>query len=252
MALGAGVLVWIAFLIAEENRRLETANDGLAGRFASAAADRRTSRRIVWIPASAVVIALCSIVAGAASTSRTQPPSAAAEALAAAPAWYTALRREALRSAELALSAPPSPATGWWYSSEECDPLPLHYARALASRPAVEQGLSIGLVLAVMFRESRFYPCAVSVSGAQGLMQLKPGTAAGEGVSDPFDPEDNVRGGVRYLSRMIERYNGNLFFALSAYKEGPNAVNPRAGQLPTGDTEQYVRDILDLAESLDD
>ena len=252
LAIGAGVLAWVALLIAEENGRLEAANHGLGSpaRCAPPTTDRQTSRRILWIPASAVLIALCGILANAGPGGRA-PSRSAAAAPAVTPSWYTALRREALLSAERALSAPAPAAAGWWRASEGCDPLPLHYARALASRPAGEQGLNIGLVLAVMFRESRFYPCAVSVSGAQGLMQLKPATAAGEGVDDPFDPEDNIRGGVRYLSRMIERYNGNLFFALSAYKQGPNAVDPLAGQLPTEDTEQYVRDILDLAESLD-
>lgn len=81
------------------------------------------------------------------------------------------------------------------------------------------------LVLAVMAKESSFRHKAVSSAGAMGLGQLMPSTAKDMGVSDPFSPEQNIRGMTRYLGMLLKKYQGNLDKALSAYNFGPNAVD---------------------------
>lgn len=94
--------------------------------------------------------------------------------------------------------------------------------------------------------ESAYDPWAVSRKGAQGLMQLMPATAARLAVSDPFDPEDNVRGGMREFARLIDRYSGNLALALAAYNAGEGAVERFKGVPPFAETRSYVTRIMTL------
>jgi soluble lytic murein transglycosylase len=108
---------------------------------------------------------------------------------------------------------------------------------------ARQQGLPPELVKAVIAAESDFDPEAVSRAGAQGLMQLMPRTAESLGVADPLRPEENVRGGARYLREMIERY-GDLRRALAAYNAGPAAVDRYGGVPPYRETRDYVRRVL--------
>ena len=117
---------------------------------------------------------------------------------------------------------------------------------------AREEGVSPELVFAVLYRESRLYPCAVSRSGAVGLMQLKPGTARLVGVRDYWDPEENIRGGARYLRRLLDLYGGDVALALGAYHAGPGRVSRyvHLERLPA--TRRYIGDVLILAESLTD
>jgi soluble lytic murein transglycosylase-like protein len=106
------------------------------------------------------------------------------------------------------------------------------------------EGLTPDLLRAVIGKESAYRPCAVSPAGAEGLMQLMPGTAAGLGVVNSFDPRQNVDGGARYLKQMLERYDGNLMLALAAYNAGPTRADS-AGALPLPlETTSYVSDIL--------
>lgn len=107
---------------------------------------------------------------------------------------------------------------------------------------AAKHGVDPSLVKAVIRAESSFRSDAVSRCGAQGLMQLMPGTARALGV-DPKDPEQNIEGGVRYLKQQLDRF-GDVKSALAAYNAGPAAVLKYDGVPPYAETQQYVMDVL--------
>lgn len=116
--------------------------------------------------------------------------------------------------------------------------------RALAIAAARRHGLDPNLVLAVVGVESGFQPDAVSHKGAQGLMQLMPGTARELGVIDAFDPAQNLDGGTRYLRMLVARYGGDLGKALAAYNAGPGAVKRHRGVPPYRETHHYIDRVL--------
>lgn len=105
---------------------------------------------------------------------------------------------------------------------------------------STQWGVDPMLVRAVVHAESAFNPSAVSPKGAQGLMQLMPGTAARFGVTDPFDPKQNVDAGVRYLAWLLERFAGDARLATAAYNAGEGAVDRHGGVPPYAETEAYV------------
>jgi hypothetical protein len=114
--------------------------------------------------------------------------------------------------------------------------------RALAEQIAIEEGLDPDLFLKLVQAESSFNPNAGSSAGAIGLAQLMPGTAAELGV-DPYDPEQNLRGGARYLKQQLDRF-GDPALALAAYNAGPGAVEEYGGIPPYAETQGYVQKIL--------
>jgi soluble lytic murein transglycosylase-like protein len=104
------------------------------------------------------------------------------------------------------------------------------------------------LIRAIIHAESAFNPHAMSLKGAQGLMQLMPGTASNMGVLDAFDPAQNIRGGARYLGLLMKNFNGDVRLAAAAYNAGPSAVQHYNGVPPYAETQVYVQRVGELLQ----
>ena len=114
---------------------------------------------------------------------------------------------------------------------------------AAITEHARRQQVAADLVRAVIQVESAFNPVAVSSKGAMGLMQLMPATARELGVRNPFDPDQNIRGGVAYLRRLLDRYDGNVELALAAYNAGMGNVEKYGDVPPFKETKNYVKKV---------
>ena len=126
----------------------------------------------------------------------------------------------------------------------DCERLDKTTVESLISAAAKKQSLDPALLRAVMRQESGFKPCAVSVRGAQGLMQLMPATAALLHVEDPFNPEQNVQAGAAFLKQLLGRYKGDLRVALVAYNAGTlRAEQPADIPYPL-ETQGYLASIF--------
>lgn len=125
-----------------------------------------------------------------------------------------------------------------------CDALPRGEVDKLIETSSSREGVDATLLRSVMRQESAFKPCAVSVAGAMGLMQIMPGTADMLGLDDPYDPAKNTAAGAKYLKMMLDRYQGDVSMALGAYNAGPGRVDKANGVPPISETMQYVTNIL--------
>ncbi len=119
------------------------------------------------------------------------------------------------------------------------------YIRAAADR----YGLPPELIAGIIWQESRGNPRAVSHCGAMGLMQLMPATAVSMGITNPFDPAQNIDGGAKYIRQMIDKFNGRVDFAVAAYNAGPGNVSKFGGIPPFRETQDYVPKVLGFANS---
>ena len=109
---------------------------------------------------------------------------------------------------------------------------------------AIKYGLDPKLVHKIIEVESYYNPKSVSKKGALGIMQLMPETAREMGVQDPFDPEQNIAGGTKYLATLLEMFKGDLQKALAAYNAGPSAVQNYGGIPPYPETQTFVAKVL--------
>jgi len=119
---------------------------------------------------------------------------------------------------------------------------------SIIQEAAALHGVDEDLVRAVIKVESEFDPQAVSRAGAKGLMQMMPATARHMGVVDPFDPRQNVLGGVKYLRMLLDRFKGNVHLALAGYNAGPRKVRRFKGIPPYKETRGYVKKVLRAME----
>ncbi|MCY0895206.1 MAG: lytic transglycosylase domain-containing protein [Alicyclobacillaceae bacterium] len=127
--------------------------------------------------------------------------------------------------------------------------LPSPYQDAITAA-SEKYGVPVSLIQAVMEQESGMNPSAVSPAGAMGLMQLMPTTAATYGVSDPFNPTQNIDAGTHYLANLLSQFGGNTRLALAAYNAGPASISKYGGIPPYPQTENYVASVMQRAANL--
>lgn len=132
------------------------------------------------------------------------------------------------------------------YAPHALDPATIS---SLVTQASQSSGVPPGLVRAVLMAESAGNPSAVSLAGAQGLMQLMPGTAAECGIANPFDATENVQCGSAYLKTLLARYHGNTMLAVAAYNAGPGAVDRYHGVPPYAETRAYVTRVISAYRS---
>lgn len=155
------------------------------------------------------------------------------------------IQRESTRQqAELAGPGPLEHRLAPLWTPPACEPIADAALTALLDAVAQTQQLEARLLRAVIEQESGFYPCAVSVHGAKGLMQLMPATIGQFAVSDPFDPKQNVEAGAKYLRQLLNKYKNDRARALAAYRIGAATVDEANGIPDLPEVRSYVNAIL--------
>jgi len=150
----------------------------------------------------------------------------------------------------VALLPPPTKAKPSVEVSAEYVAIPANEAYDdIIQEAAAEYDMDANLIHAVMQAESAFHPYAVSRAGAEGLMQLMPELSDEIGVDDAFDPRENIRGGARYLKRLLDHHNGNIDLALASYNAGPGNVERYGGVPPFRETRNYVKTIKQILKA---
>lgn len=107
-------------------------------------------------------------------------------------------------------------------------------------------GVDVKLLKCIAYAESRFQTDATSKSGAMGVMQLMPKSAEALGVTDAYDPEQNIMGGAQFVASLLKQFDGNIEYALAGYNAGPNRVKEYGGVPPFKETQNYVNLIMSM------
>jgi hypothetical protein len=204
-----------------------------------------TSRIVIW---------LLAVPAFAQSTAGFE------ESVRAAMAPAIAQQRASVHKQVVAASKPAGVSNGGGFFSTppivtaftECPPMPTDELNGLVDNAAQKEGVSADLIHAVIEEESAAKPCAISYSGAQGLMQLMPATADQFEVRDPFDPRQNIDAGTKLLKLLLNRYDNDIGLTLGAYNAGPSRVDQEGGIPRIPETLNYVSDILKKLHVLED
>lgn len=154
-----------------------------------------------------------------------------------------AQQRESVRKQAEAVGAS-IPWTNTLLPVPACDPVPQPELSKMIADSAQKNNVDANLVREVARQESGFRPCAISVKGAEGLMQLMPETAAQLQVANPFDARQSIDGGTKLLKTLLDKYHGDVALALSAYNAGSSRVDKAGGIPDIPETKNYVLSIL--------